>query len=181
MTAPGGDLPRGTVTFLFTDIEGSTRLLQALGARYTALLGEYIFRDRDDRFSLGWAHHSLGLGASKTGDYAAARAAFDEAMGLFAEARDVSGIALLLLDFSGLALLEGEPERAARLAGGAAALQKSGGVDLAVIVDATQGPWQIGGTLDRQALAAAIEEGRAMPLDALIAYALSRSPQAGAR
>src|SRR5919204_2119189 len=30
------DLPTGTVTFLFTDIEGSTRLLQALGERYAA-------------------------------------------------------------------------------------------------------------------------------------------------
>ena len=27
-------LPTGTVTFLFTDIEGSTRLLQALGSSY---------------------------------------------------------------------------------------------------------------------------------------------------
>jgi class 3 adenylate cyclase len=27
------DLPTGTVTFLFTDIEGSTGLLQALGDR----------------------------------------------------------------------------------------------------------------------------------------------------
>jgi class 3 adenylate cyclase len=31
-------LPRGTVTFLLTDIEGSTRLLQRLGGRYAALL-----------------------------------------------------------------------------------------------------------------------------------------------
>jgi predicted ATPase/class 3 adenylate cyclase len=31
------DLPTGTVTFLFTDIEGSTRLLQALGERYPAV------------------------------------------------------------------------------------------------------------------------------------------------
>jgi predicted ATPase/class 3 adenylate cyclase len=31
-------LPSGTVTFLFTDIEGSTRLLQQLGERYTSLL-----------------------------------------------------------------------------------------------------------------------------------------------
>jgi predicted ATPase/class 3 adenylate cyclase len=31
------DLPVGTVTFLFTDIEGSTRLLQALGDRYAAV------------------------------------------------------------------------------------------------------------------------------------------------
>ena len=34
-------LPTGTVTFLFTDIEGSTRLLQRLGDRYTAVLSEH--------------------------------------------------------------------------------------------------------------------------------------------
>lgn len=33
------DLPSGTVTFLFTDIEGSTRLLQRLGERYADVLG----------------------------------------------------------------------------------------------------------------------------------------------
>jgi class 3 adenylate cyclase len=33
-------LPSGTVTFLFTDIEGSTRLLQHIGDRYSALLRE---------------------------------------------------------------------------------------------------------------------------------------------
>lgn len=34
-------LPHGTVTFLFSDIEGSTRLLQRLGSRYTAVLAEH--------------------------------------------------------------------------------------------------------------------------------------------
>jgi predicted ATPase/class 3 adenylate cyclase len=34
-------LPTGTVTFLFTDIEGSTRLLQQLGAEYARALGEH--------------------------------------------------------------------------------------------------------------------------------------------
>src|SRR5262245_18744900 len=33
-------LPTGTVTFLFTDIEGSTRLLQQLGDRYSRVLEE---------------------------------------------------------------------------------------------------------------------------------------------
>ncbi len=31
-------LPHGTVTFLFTDIEGSTRLVQQLGPRYAEVL-----------------------------------------------------------------------------------------------------------------------------------------------
>ncbi|MQA91664.1 MAG: AAA family ATPase [Gemmatimonas sp.] len=35
------DLPTGTVTFLFTDIEGSTRLLHELGDRYGDLLAEH--------------------------------------------------------------------------------------------------------------------------------------------
>src|ERR671934_1319429 len=34
-------LPTGTVTFLFTDIEGSTRLLHELGGRYAELLIEH--------------------------------------------------------------------------------------------------------------------------------------------
>jgi WD40 repeat protein/class 3 adenylate cyclase len=35
------DLPAGTVTFLFTDIEGSTRLLQELGERYAEVLADH--------------------------------------------------------------------------------------------------------------------------------------------
>ena len=34
-------LPSGTVTFLFSDIEHSTRLLQHLGDRYADVLAEY--------------------------------------------------------------------------------------------------------------------------------------------
>jgi predicted ATPase/class 3 adenylate cyclase len=37
----GRDLPTGTVTFVFTDIEGSTRLLEEVGERYAALLSEH--------------------------------------------------------------------------------------------------------------------------------------------
>src|SRR5690242_10139131 len=35
------NLPLGTVTFLFTDIEGSTRLLQQLGEKYATLLADH--------------------------------------------------------------------------------------------------------------------------------------------
>jgi DNA-binding SARP family transcriptional activator/streptogramin lyase len=41
LTAPGRRfLPVGTVTFLFTDVEGSTRLLRQLGERFAAVLAE---------------------------------------------------------------------------------------------------------------------------------------------
>ena len=40
-------LPTGTVTFMFTDIEGSTRLLQRVGESYADLLADHnrILRD----------------------------------------------------------------------------------------------------------------------------------------
>jgi class 3 adenylate cyclase len=34
-------LPQGTVTFLFTDVEGLTRLLREYGDRYADLLAEH--------------------------------------------------------------------------------------------------------------------------------------------
>jgi class 3 adenylate cyclase len=52
-TAPAPELPTGTVTFLFTDIEGSTRLLQELGDAYPAVRDEHAallrraIRDQD--------------------------------------------------------------------------------------------------------------------------------------
>ena len=40
------ELPGGTITFLFTDIEGSTRLLKRLGDEYALVLAEHhrLFR-----------------------------------------------------------------------------------------------------------------------------------------
>src|SRR3954454_5539199 len=45
------DLPTGTGTFLFTDLEGSTRLLKHLGAAYAGVLGRHheLVRDVVDR------------------------------------------------------------------------------------------------------------------------------------
>jgi predicted ATPase len=48
-----GELPRGTVTFLFTDIEGSTRLLQELGSEgYARALVEHrrVLREAFERY-----------------------------------------------------------------------------------------------------------------------------------
>ncbi len=56
------ELPKGTVTFLFTDIEGSTRLLQELGDGYADILAEHhrVLRDV-------WARHS-GVEVDTAGD-----------------------------------------------------------------------------------------------------------------
>src|SRR5919198_4579563 len=41
------DLPHGTVTLVFTDVEGSTQLLQRLGDRYAHVLDDHrrLFRE----------------------------------------------------------------------------------------------------------------------------------------
>src|SRR5881397_1934189 len=72
------DLPSGTVTFLFTDIEGSTRLweqhpeaMEAALARHDALLrtaieahGGQIFKTVGDQFCAAFASAPAALAAS---------------------------------------------------------------------------------------------------------------------
>ena len=88
-TASTTALPTGTVTFVMTDIEGSTRLVQALGDRYPQLLAEHYGLLRE-------AFGSAGVEAGSEGDalfYAftdapsAVRAALDAQRRLF-EHRD---------------------------------------------------------------------------------------------
>jgi predicted ATPase len=78
------DLPTGTVTFLFTDIEGSTRLLHEQGDRYAELLAEHrrILRDafarhdgvevdtQGDAFFVAFARASDALTAARDGQAA---------------------------------------------------------------------------------------------------------------
>jgi predicted ATPase/class 3 adenylate cyclase len=56
------DLPTGTVTFLFTDVEGSTRLVQALGDQYPELLAAH------DAFMRGAIREHGGVEVSTEGD-----------------------------------------------------------------------------------------------------------------
>jgi class 3 adenylate cyclase len=73
------DLPRGTVTFLFTDIEGSTRLLTALGDGYAELLASH---QRVLRKAIG-AHSGCEIGTQGDAFFVA-----------FARARDAMGAAV---------------------------------------------------------------------------------------
>jgi predicted ATPase/class 3 adenylate cyclase len=72
-TNPERRLPVGTVTFLFTDIEGSTRLLSALGDRYPALLATHnaLLRDSIAR------HGGIELGTEGDAFFAVFGSALD--------------------------------------------------------------------------------------------------------
>jgi class 3 adenylate cyclase len=48
-------LPAGTVTLLFSDIEGSTRLLQQLADGYAAVEAEHRRIMREKLFGIRWA------------------------------------------------------------------------------------------------------------------------------
>src|SRR2546428_689300 len=74
------ELPIGTVTFLFTDVEGSTRLLQELGEEYASVLAEHrrVLREAFARYGgvEAGAHGdagSLGSAAAPSGRRARAR------------------------------------------------------------------------------------------------------------
>src|SRR6266702_8861 len=56
------ELPTGTVTFLFTDIEGSTKLLQELGDEYAEVLADHRHALRE-----AWRRHD-GIEVDTQGD-----------------------------------------------------------------------------------------------------------------
>jgi predicted ATPase/class 3 adenylate cyclase len=77
------ELPRGTVTFLFTDVEGSTRLLQELGDAYPDVLAQHRRSLRD-----AFAHHG-GVEVDTQGDaFFVAFAKASDALAAAAAGRD---------------------------------------------------------------------------------------------
>ena len=90
------ELPSGTVTFLFTDIEGSTKLLQQEGDRYADLLAEHrrILRDafashggtevdtQGDAFFVAFARATDGVRAARAAQSALASGPIRVRMGL---------------------------------------------------------------------------------------------------
>ena len=69
-----GPLPTGTVTFLFTDIEGSTRLLEEAGEAYATLLEDHR-RLLRNAFRICGGHEVDTQGDSFFVAFASARAA----------------------------------------------------------------------------------------------------------
>ncbi|MGH2446290.1 MAG: ATP-binding protein [Candidatus Limnocylindria bacterium] len=139
-----------------------------------------IFERIDDRFMVGWASFTIGEadlaedhvsgGRPELRDHS--RPWLLQALRIFAEAQDVSGYTLVL---DALALVDhrdGDRERAARLSGAVARLERTSGTGL--------NPWNrtlLGSELhtlrEDPAVAWAWAEGEAMSADEAVAYALS--------
>ena len=127
-----------------------------------------------NRFDIAWDLHSTGLAALHLGEFDDAQRDFSEALQMFVDAGDSSGIVLLLSDFSELARTRGQTERLDTLVGAWTAMSKRTGVGLASLWGTTEG--RVLATDIPPERGPALERGLAMKTDEAIAYALAPEP-----
>jgi hypothetical protein len=82
------------------------------------------------RFDLGWAMYTLGQLAAQGHDAAASERNFREALELFADVDDLSGITMSLDGLATAAWVGGDLEHAARISGAVARLERVSGTGL---------------------------------------------------
>jgi class 3 adenylate cyclase len=158
------------VTFLFTDIEGSTRLWEDEPARETG-----------DRRGIVMELNNLAKEALALGDAARARAFAMESLSVLHELGDRRLVAEALEALAGVAAAEGAPERAARILGCVGRLREEVGYPLR--------PREVAGH-ERQmralrsalggdgAFDVAMQEGRTMTLERAIEFVQETRPEA---
>jgi predicted ATPase/class 3 adenylate cyclase len=132
-----------------------------------------LFRKGGNRFGLGWALHTRSLSALRTDDVAGARNYIREALELFSEAGDVTGISLLLDDAGEVVIGEGNRATGIQLASAAAAHQATSGAGLGSILNVEEGRSRreyMSSKEDESAWAA----GQGMTLDQAVALALEQ-------
>ena len=110
--------------------------------RSRPLLAECIglMRELDDLFGLAWALHAQALNHMRDGFLERAHDSITESLRIFADAGDVSGITLLLMDSAMLAALRGDLERAVRLFAAGERLRDESGAMLANVIEQWQLP-----------------------------------------
>ncbi len=140
---------------------------------------EGYFRELGDGFMLGWSLYDVGLIDVRENKPADARRRLREALQIFNDVRDVSGYALVLDAFAALALLEKDEERAARISGAVANLERTTGTGLNPSNRSLAGYDPIY-LRDKPETAAAWAEGMHLTHAEAIAYAL-QLPEAGSR
>lgn len=131
-----------------------------------------------DRFGVSWDLFILGLIVNKLERYGEARGYYEEALEILADARDTSGIPLVLGGMASVAAAEGDGERAVKLAAAAAGLERTYGGGLTQINEQVE-QWE---KQRRELIPEGREydrlwgEGEAMGVDQAVAYALGREP-----
>jgi hypothetical protein len=139
-----------------------------------------IFRESGFLRHAFQALHKLGRVARHECRWSEATAHFCESLAFWQQDGDKQRLATCLDGLAAVASGQGEPARAARLLGAAAALRESRGIPLPPIECADLDRVMVGvrAALGEAAFAAAWAEGRALPLDQAIAEALQTASAA---
>ena len=135
-----------------------------------------IFRRLGDRFMTAWALYLLA-GSSLTTDKEAMRRYLEEALPIFVANEDKSGYALLFDGFATLEWANGNVDLALKLAGYAAATERSTGTGLAEMNREFAGFYPES-LISERANAASFAEGQGLTLEQATALALHRDQPA---
>jgi len=149
-------LQTGTVTFLFTDIEGSTKLLQRLG----------------DQQGVAWAQHKPRNVVLQHEEYVYAIELFRGSLGFSREIGYQWGRAFSLEDLASCSTMQGDTQRALTLAGAAEGIRYTIGMLLSetaqAVFDATLEPARQ--ALTDQDSILAWEQGKPRGLEDLVSF-----------
>ena len=139
-----------------------------------------MWREWGDPQTIAWTLHNLGDLALDQGDPAKARRLYRDSLAMRRAHDDRPALATSLEGFAALAAACGQPHRAFRLAGAAAALHAAAGVPPTPVEQITLCRWLdvARAALDPAAAAASFDEGRSMALEDALAYALAEVPVA---
>ena len=148
-------------------------------ARQHALHALELFEAIGNSFMVGWASYTAGLATLSLDDEggatptvrAEARERFVRALRIFTDAEDLTGYALVLDVIAVLALRDGNRDRAARLSGAVAALERTSGTGLNLWNRSVLG-FDPGALANDPELAAAYASGELMSPAEAVAYAL---------
>jgi predicted ATPase/class 3 adenylate cyclase len=131
-----------------------------------------IFRELDQKPGIAHSLMSLGWWTLDQGHLGEARALYEESLEIFRELGAKGGIAQDLEELAAVAAAQAQPERAARLLGAAEGLRDAIGGPPPDRAKHERSVAAVRAALGEEAFAAAWAEGRVMPLDAAIEYAL---------
>ena len=156
----------GYEAYLQGDIDGAVSLLDE---------GVTLARVAGDRLVLGYIVDSRGVVAESQGELERATDLYREALALAQQVGAPLVEAFALSSLAGMAARQGQPARAARMWGAASALRDAIGTRLPLEEEErfAQPLSAVRELLGEDAFAAAWEEGRAQPLDQVVAEALT--------
>jgi predicted ATPase len=142
-------------------------------ARELAKQALETFERVGDAFMIAWATYTIGISDMLEGDLANAGRHYRRALAIFHEAGDVSGYTLVLDGLCAVALFAGDRQRAAKIGGAVATLERTTGTGLNASNREFSGAYDPAPLRTDPDTAAAWAEGERLTIDEAVAFAMS--------